>query len=309
MTRVKWNIKLCKEYVEKQGYKLLSTEYTRAKDKMLFECPKGHKFESKWSHFYNDGSRCSHPDCLREKARMDRQHSFEKVKSDIESEGYILIDSTYVNSKTKLKMNCPKGHECEISYDNFVRGKVRCKICSRALASEKQKTPFSVIQQKFSEEGYILLSKEEEYVNSRTKLSFRCPNGHYHKINWHDFSSKNVRCKECNISKGEKRIEEYLNTNQIQYVHDKNIWKNNELRPDFFLPDYNLVIEYDGIQHFEPTDFAGRGEEWAENNFIKIKFKDEEKNNYCKNNDINLIRIPYWEFDNIENILKQTLIL
>lgn len=307
MGRIKWSIELCKDYAKQEGYELLSSEYTKAKDKMLFKCPNGHEFKTTWGHFYNDGSRCSHPDCLREKARLNKQHPYEKIKIDIESEGYILLDNTYVNSKTKLKMLCPKGHECEITYDNFIRGGVRCKICSQELANEKQRVPFSIIQKKFLEEGYFLLSKEIDYINSRTKLLFRCPNGHFHKIDWHDFNSKNVRCKECNISKGEKKIEEFLNKYKIDFIHDRNIWEENDLRPDFFLPKHNLVIEYDGIQHFEPTDFANKGQEWADNNFAKIQAKDIEKNDYCKNNNISLIRIPYWEFDNIENILKQTL--
>jgi len=73
-----------------------------------------------------------------------------------------------------------------------------------------------------------------------------------------------------------------------------------ELPFDFYLPDYNLCIEYDGIFHYEdifdkPYDFKTG------------KKRDKIKTKYCKDNNINLLRIPYWEFDNIEEILRQTL--
>jgi hypothetical protein len=65
----------------------------------------------------------------------------------------------------------------------------------------------------------------------------------------------------------------------------------------------NLIIEYDGIQHFEPVDFAGNGKDWAERRFFYTKICDELKTKYCKEKDIKLIRIPYTEFKNIKTIL------
>ena len=71
------------------------------------------------------------------------------------------------------------------------------------------------------------------------------------------------------------------------------------LKFDFYIPSLNVCIEYDGEQHFEIA--FGKGEEGLKDR----KRKDEIKNNYCKFNNINLIRIPYWEFENIENIIIQ----
>ena len=77
---------------------------------------------------------------------------------------------------------------------------------------------------------------------------------------------------------------------------------------DFYLPEYNVCIEYDGIQHFEPTRFNKKMTiEEANDNFIQQKFRDEIKNNYCKNNNIKLLRIPYTEYDNIEKIINKYL--
>ena len=54
------------------------------------------------------------------------------------------------------------------------------------------------------------------------------------------------------------------------------------LRFDFYLPTYNLCIEYDGEQHFSPIDFANKGSEWANSSFNQNQKRDEIKNQYCK---------------------------
>ena len=68
---------------------------------------------------------------------------------------------------------------------------------------------------------------------------------------------------------------------------------------DFYLPQYNICIEYDGEFHYKMIM------EYDE--FINQKIRDTIKTVYCKENNIKLIRIPYWEFNNIENILIKEL--
>ena len=72
----------------------------------------------------------------------------------------------------------------------------------------------------------------------------------------------------------------------------------NKLRFDFYLPDLNTIIEYDGEHHFKENKYFGEG------NLEYITVNDEIKNQYCIDNKIKLIRIPYWKFDVIENILN-----
>ena len=112
-------------------------------------------------------------------------------------------------------------------------------------------------------------------------------------------------CPECVNSKGETIISEYLKENNINYISEYTFDDCRNKRPlpfDFYLPDYNLLIEYDGEQHFEPVDFFG-----GEEQFEYQKYNDNIKNTYCIKNNINLIRIPYWDFDNIEKILDEVL--
>lgn len=71
---------------------------------------------------------------------------------------------------------------------------------------------------------------------------------------------------------------------------------------DFYLPDLNVFIEYDGEYHYHIIEFYG-----GLDKFISRKINDTIKNEYCKKNDLKLIRIPYWEKNNIEKILKEEL--
>ena len=71
---------------------------------------------------------------------------------------------------------------------------------------------------------------------------------------------------------------------------------NKKLRFDFYLPDYNCCIEYDGEQHFHPSKSGWN----TKNNYTETKYRDNIKNMYCDKNKISLIRIPYYDFDKID---------
>lgn len=78
-------------------------------------------------------------------------------------------------------------------------------------------------------------------------------------------------------------------------------------RYDFYLSDYNLIIEYDGEQHYFPVNFGGWDELELHRQFKKIQEHDKIKEQYCIDNNINLLRIPYWEKQNIETIIYSCL--
>jgi hypothetical protein len=70
------------------------------------------------------------------------------------------------------------------------------------------------------------------------------------------------------------------------------------LRFDFFIPTQNIAIEYQGKQHYEPIEIFG-----GEQAFKLQQKKDDIKRKYCSKSQINLLEIPYWEFDCIDDIL------
>jgi hypothetical protein len=106
-------------------------------------------------------------------------------------------------------------------------------------------------------------------------------------------------CPRCNESRGEVLVRKILDKLKISYEREKKFenCKNMTYLPfDFYLPEYNYCIEFDGIQHYKEMEFFGGKE-----SFEKLKINDDIKDQYCIDNNIKLIRIRYDE--DIENIL------
>ena len=116
-------------------------------------------------------------------------------------------------------------------------------------------------------------------------------------------------CPHCNLSHGALKIEKILNNLSIDFETEYRFddCKDNRSLPfDFYIPSKNICIEYDGEQHFMPVQFRkGVSQQTIQNKFESQKRRDKIKDDYCKNNGITLIRIPYTDFDNIEKILNK----
>ena len=131
-----------------------------------------------------------------------------------------------------------------------------------------------------------------------------CPKGHEFKMTFNHFST-GTRCPFCKESKGERTIEKYLIKNNIKYVrqHRFDDCKYERKLPfDFYIPSLNTLIEYDGELHYKSVDYFG-----GDDHYNKTLIRDKIKDSYCKNNNIKLIRIPYWELNNVESILNNNL--
>ena len=101
-----------------------------------------------------------------------------------------------------------------------------------------------------------------------------------------------------------------LDDAKIEYKSEYQvIIDDDRYRFDFYLPQYNLFIEYDGSQHYSPRFYIGlcKSQELGIERFNKQKLRDEIKSKYCSDNNINLLRIPYWESKNIETIIDDCL--
>lgn len=121
---------------------------------------------------------------------------------------------------------------------------------------------------------------------------------------------KNGRgCPYCHVSCGEKSIANILDKYNIEYIPEYRFENCKSIRPlpfDFALIKENNIIglcEYQGKQHYEPVDFANKGEEWATELFAQRIEYDMLKRDFCKNNNIPLLEVPYWEYENIETII------
>ena len=118
-------------------------------------------------------------------------------------------------------------------------------------------------------------------------------------------------CPNCNLSHGALQVEKVLKEMELDFETEYRFkdCKDKRVLPfDFFIKSKNTCIEYDGEQHFMPVRFDKQSKRGTPQERFEIqKHRDNIKTKYCEEHNINLIRIPYTEFSNIETILNEKL--
>lgn len=215
--RIKWTYADVKRAFEKEGYTLLTTTYKNNKQRLYFICPNGHYGNILWSN-WQKGHRCFK--CGRLKAADKQRKSIEYIEKEFRKEGYILLTKEYINRNSKLKFRCPNGHIYYTTWREWVNGK-RCAICAG-----NAKPSYEYVKESFMREGYELLS--EVYINSSTKLKYKCPNGHMAYITW-DKWRQGRRCPICN------KISKFGSGNPmwrggVSFEPYCDLWRNSEFK-------------------------------------------------------------------------------
>jgi len=221
---------------------------------------------------------------------------------------YDYSKTNYINAKTKIVIICPEHGEFEQIYSSHLSGNgcPKCAIKNKPQNSKLTKEEFVIkAQQKHGDRYDYSLT---EYTGSKNKIKIICKkHGIFSQVaNIHLFGQG---CPKCRYSKGEDRISTYLKNNEINFIYGMkfdnciNYDTNRKLCFDFYLPEYNLIIEYDGIQHFEEMGFGSNSIDKAKK-LEKIQLKDRLKDQYCLENNITLLRISHKEIDKIEEILN-----
>ena len=178
-----------------------------------------------------------------------------------------------------------RGHDCFVeSYKNRDFGRMDKDIIRNELLSD----------------GNVWCN-EDEYTNCVDRcLKIRCKCGKYFRTSYSNYHRHNVRkCHSCTAlaSSGEIEVKTVLEELGIQYETEKRFDDCRDIKPlpfDFYIPSYNLIIEFDGQNHFYevfPTH-------------EKTVAHDKIKNEYCEKNGINILRIPYWDGHNIKEIIS-----
>ncbi len=161
----------------------------------------------------------------------------------------------------------------------------------------------------FIKEIYDLVGEEYtvvgQYKTTHDKILMKhneC--GHKWKVQPAHFLS-GTRCPLCAKSEPEKRTREWLDENNYKYEQEAIFNECRNIKPlpfDFKIyknKNKFILIEIDGVFHYKPI--------YGHKRLNKVKENDKIKNKFCFHNNIPLIRIPYWEFDNIEKILEKEL--
>ena len=200
----------------------------------------------------------------------------------------IEVLGSYVNNHTKILHRCRIcNYEWMVRPYNIMQGKGCPKCSEKAIA----KTHAQYVSEVCDINPNIIVI--EKYINSSIKILHMCKKCGYEWLIRPTNILMGRGCPKCNESNGEHKVEEYLIEHDVDYIRQYkfNDCRNKNALPfDFYLPQYNACIEYDGKQHYEPVGYFG-----GEESFIYRKQNDEIKTDYCKDNNILLLRIRYDE--------------
>lgn len=239
----------------------------------------------------------------------------EFIKDAIQVHGdlYNYDKVEYKNAHTKVEIYCKK---CKNYFwqtpGNHLHGQ-GCKKCGHDKTKEKE-----ISLKRHSNEWFIEKAKfvhkdrydytEINYINKRTEIKLKCNNCNNVFYQTPEHHLKGHGCPICRKSRGENKIKNWLIDNNIEYISQhwfKNCRDKNPLPFDFYLPKYNLCIEFQGKQHYYEGFFSlyNKKKETSKLAFKRLKHHDQIKREYCKQNNIGLLEIKYWE--NIENKLTK----
>lgn len=297
----KTKVEEIKRYVQVLNYTVDLSNYEHNKQHLIFTCPFGHEFMMKWNVFQS-GRRC--PKCKGIKNGESKRKSIVFIKEYLIQQGFKLVQLEYKNNKeSKIQLECNNGHVFVKNWLQVYKEKEGCPECN----PNWNKWDIKKVSKVANEYGYKVLSKK--YVSVDRKLLFQCEQNHKFKMSWAGFYSCGYRCSVCNSSKGETAISSYLKENNL--VFEREYWFEDcrdklPLRFDFAVFNNNnylmCLIEFDGLQHYQAVESFG-----GEKAYKSTVMRDKIKNRYCKENNIKLIRIPYWKIDKINELLNNEL--
>ena len=264
--------------------------------KIKHKCTRNHIYEQRpKDHLKGQGC----PKCSNNYSYTSEEYYSLCKENDLD-----LPTENYIDTKTKIKHMCSK---CGNIYEqtpnkHLIRGH-GCPKCGRIkmiisrAGKNKKKTP----QEYYNEcKSKGLDLPIEKYINNSIKIKHKCSKGHIYKQEPASHL-QNYGCPICNESHGEKYIRNYLDKYFIKYIPQK---KFNDLKDktylsyDFYLPNNNILIEYQGKQHYSSIDYFGGKE-----TFKKQQLHDKLKREYAKDNGYKLLELHY-SLDTQEKVNK-----
>ena len=214
-------------------------------------------------------------------------------KNACEENGYTLL--TTIDEYTDVKMDtqfiCPM-HDIQIMMlENIIHGH-KCDRCSYEQRGEALRHDVKyIIEQVESVNGNKLLNPDDYKDSTTRNLDILCACGNIFTTSLANYTRYGVTtCYSCSCkeSTGEKIIREFLENHKINFEQEKRFDDCRDKKPlpfDFYLPDHNLIVEFDGQHHYEDVTYS--------NHEITV-VHDKIKNDYCQSHNITLLRIPYW---------------
>lgn len=237
------------------------------------------------------------------------EEKFTQELTKIHSDKLSLI-SNFINYSKEVNVKCNVcNYNWWVKSSHLIHSKSSCPKCAdKENHINQTKSHIQFLIDVFNIHKNTL-TIEGKYINAKTRINVKC---NICNKSWDVVANsllRGVGCPICKQSKGEQKIENYLKNNTINYIRQHkfdNCKHKQVLFFDFAIFENNnlqCLIEFDGIQHFKPIEYFGGLKEFKEN-----KKRDEVKNNYCMENNIKLLRIPYNNINKVDEILNRFLV-
>lgn len=277
-------------------YNYANTIYVRSNQKVTIDCPEHGPFNIRPNNHLN-GQGC--PKC------GGRDIGY----SDIIERNYLkygdlykILNKEYVTTDKKLTFLCTKHN---IEFTSNIHNHLKCVVCQEcrkenALLKLIDYTDTFIAKAK-AIHGKLYDYRMVKYTGNKNKVHVICKKHGSFYVRPDIHLAKQCGCPTCNASKGELKIYHFLNNKKIDFSREYSI-PGHRFRYDFYLPKYNLLIEFHGEQHYRPIEFFGGEDKF----YTRVRY-DRIKKTLAKNNKMGLLVIPYTKFKDIPNILKNTL--
>ena len=277
-------------------YDYSKVEYKNRRTKVCIICPKHGEFLQA-PDLHINGQNCpkcakEYIDSLQKKKAENSSKTFEEKSKKIHGNKYDYSKVHYVNALSKVELVCPTHGSFFMRPNDHLNG-YGCPKCGfeRVSNIKKDDTEKWIKKAKIKHGDKYDYSKVE-YIDSKTKICIIC---HKHGEFWQTPAHhlRGQGCPKCSESSLEKQVRIMLTKNKVSFNQAKKFDWLGKQHLDFYLPEYNIAIECQGIQHFKPIDFANKGKKWANELFENNKKRDKLKKRLCKIHGVKLIYFNY----------------
>ena len=307
----KSNISSAEEFINKahevhgNKYDYSKVNYVNSQTKVCIICPEhGEFWQTPNMHLMGRGcAKCANE--LRQKNLSSNTEEFISKAREVHGDKYDYSKIKYVNSDTKVCIICPEhGEFWQIPFAHLNgQGCPKCAGVGKLNTNEFIKKAREVHGDKYD-------YSKVNYMGTHTKVCIICPeHGEFWQAPAAHLTGQG--CPNCNSSKLESEIKLMLDEQGIKYKwRERKIPWLKGLELDFYIPNKNIAIECQGMQHFKSVEYFG-----GEETYKHIKENDSKKRKLCKKNGVRLlyysnlgIKYPYKVFENKEELLKEILI-
>ena len=248
-------------------------------------------------------------ECGKEKLRDYHLMSTDEVQSRIwEKNPHVILTEEYDGIMNNKKCFCTKHKKYFFKHlSTLYYCDSGCDECYKELMRDR----FGIGQDGFQDilrEVHPELDVIGEYINNTTPIEIHCKkHDYYYKATPVSVLGRISCCPKSKSTYKEESVCQLLEKWGYRITRQKEFEDcidKRKLRFDIYLDDYNVLIEYQGEQHYYPISYDdNQSLEEINNKYNYTILHDEIKRNYCIKNNIPLVEIPYWEYDDLEYYL------